>query len=383
MNCVRILFASITLSCSLLSATEFTISTYNAGGLSDHYDYLRAIAMEKLLQERYSAEPEAMSQNEKIQQLALEILFTRDPLEKARAEQEWHQRGYQNITEHITTAPTAPNSPNAIWNQKSEEIITNYRIRPVVIHDAEVKESLTDHLRILTKNSEGEFPELVEEARGIMAKRIFSQHLKFDIICLQEADYLDASMFPSHYEVLLAESDHSKNGVAWNKNRFERVATVGSVSTRGFIVQLRDKESNKTILVASGHITGCNPYRIVNDSETGQPDSFKGDAEVDQIVELLDNHGADFMLIGMDSNVTSLHPRLHILKAAGYQIDYKNHFEQTCTNPAMIVNTRLDWIALKSSQPATITNIPVLSVGLNNMITNISDHKPVAAKIEY
>ena len=49
----------------------------------------------------------------------------------------------------------------------------------------------------------------------------------------------------------------------------------------------------------------------------------------------------------------------------------------------MIVNIRLDWSALKAAQEATITNIPVLSVGLNNMITNISDHKPVAAKIEY
>jgi hypothetical protein len=37
----------------------------------------------------------------------------------------------------------------------------------------------------------------------------------------------------------------------------------------------------------------------------------------------------------------------------------------------------------KDKEEAAITNIPVLSVGLNNHQTNISDHKPVAAKIQY
>lgn len=39
-----------------LYATEFTVSSYNCGGLSLHYDYLRAVNMEKLMQERHIAE---------------------------------------------------------------------------------------------------------------------------------------------------------------------------------------------------------------------------------------------------------------------------------------------------------------------------------------
>ena len=140
-------------------------------------------------------------------------------------------------------------------------------------------------------------------------------------------------MFPEHYEVLLADSDHSQNGVAWNKNRFELVDTKGNLDTRGFIVQLLNKETNKTVLVASDHITGCNPYRVENDPKSGLPDSAGGDAEIRDIVGLLDSQGADFMQIGMDSNVTSLHPRLNILKDAGYHMDYKNHIQQTCTKP--------------------------------------------------
>ena len=63
-------------SCSILYASEFTISSYNCGGLSDHYDYLRAASMQKIMQERHIAEPENMELIDKIQKLALKILFS-------------------------------------------------------------------------------------------------------------------------------------------------------------------------------------------------------------------------------------------------------------------------------------------------------------------
>lgn len=69
-----------------LSAAEFTISSYNCGSLSGHYDYLRAAAMQKLMQERYIAEPQNMSLNENIQKIALKILFSGDAQEKQAAE---------------------------------------------------------------------------------------------------------------------------------------------------------------------------------------------------------------------------------------------------------------------------------------------------------
>jgi hypothetical protein len=368
------------LSFSLLTAAEFTISSYNCGGLSNHYDYLRASVMQKLMQERYLAEPAQMALNEEIQKLALKILFASE-VEKQLAQQEWERKGYQHVFEEITAAPTKSNSLNAIWNQKVESLITSYKVRPVVIHDQEVIQVLQDHLNDLTR-TDSDFQQQLQTARAIMAKRIFEHHLKFDILCLQEADYLDATLFPAHYEVRFAQTDHSKNGIAWNTQRFELIETIGDILGRAFAVKLRDKETGKTVLVASGHLTGCNPYRVELNEKTSLNDSAKGDSELQTTVNLFDQLGADLMLVGMDSNVTSLHPRLTILKQSGYQLDYEHFLEPTCTNPYQVLNTRIDWIAVKSTQ-ASVTNIPVLSIGLNNIQTNISDHKPVAAKISY
>lgn len=384
---IRKLFiiCSLSLTCGFLSATEFTISSYNCGGLSDHYDYLRAVSMQKVMQERYNAEPEQMALNEKIQKLSLKILFTQNDQERKAAQKEWDNNGYQKAIKLLTASPTDNKSPNKIWSEKVESTITSYKIRPVKISDKEVVQMLEDHVRDLTKNFESDRFELLEEARATMATRIFTHHMKYDIICLQEADYLDSSMFPKHYEVILADTAHSKNGIAFNKNRFELVDTIGNIMGRAFALQLLDKETENTVLVASGHITGCNPYRVETNPSTGENDSVKGDSEIQTILEMFDDHGSDLMLIGMDSNVTSLHPRLNILKDADYQIDCENYLEPTCTNPNQVLNTRIDWIALKANNlgKASITNIPVMNVGLNNLQTNISDHKPVAAKVKY
>ncbi len=372
--------------CSMLSAAEFTVSSYNCGGLSGHYDYLRAASMEKLMQERYIAEPENMALNEKIQKLALKILFSPDSQEKVAAEQEWDQKGYSNIVRYLTASPMEDKSLNKIWNQKVNEIITSYKIRPVLIQDETVNRMLHEHLKDLSvDDEEDDMIALLQKVRTKMARTIFAYHLKHDIICLQEADYLNSSIFPQNYAVLFAETAHSKNGIAWNKERFELIENVGDIQGRAFVVQLLDKETGQTVLIASAHIRGCNPYQIDKDSKTGKPDSAKGDGDLQAIIQLFDKKGSDLMIIGMDSNVTSLHPRLNLVKNAGYQIDYENFLESTCTNPYQALDTRIDWIVLKSSSTtkASIRNIPVLSVGLNCIRTNMSDHKPVAAKVTY
>lgn len=362
---------------SITSATEFTISSYNCGGLSDHYDYLRACGMQKLMQERYNAEPEEMALNEKIQRLALKMLFNPDGNDK----EEWEQKGYQQIFERLTAAPSDLESPNKIWHEKAENTISSYKERPVIIYDEEVKSMLEEHITDLARGAEGD----LTETRAIMATRIFHHHLKYDIICLQEADYLNNDMFPSNYEVLLSNSEGLKNGVAWNKDRFELVSFPVDILGKALAVELRDRESGTTILVASGHITGCNPYRVVINSETGKSDSAKGDEELQAVLDLFNQSRADMMIIGMDSNVTSLHPRLNLLKVAGFSMDTENYIDPTCTNPYQVLNTRIDWIALKTRNGMTpaISNIPVLNIGLNSLQTNISDHKPIAAKISY
>jgi hypothetical protein len=372
-------------SCTLIFAEDFTVSTYNCGGLTHHYDYLRGISMQKVMQERYNVESENMALNDKIQQVALKILFSNNPEEKATAENEWNQKNYNNLFEKLTSIPSEPNSPNTIWNQRIDQVITNYQIRPVVIHDKEVKTMLDDYLIEMTHGKKAAQNILLNETRAKMAQRIFANQLKYDIICLQEADYLNASLFPENYEVLFGGNSHSVNGIAWNKEKFDLVEAFGDFMGRAYIAKLQNKQDGKTILVATGHLSGCNPYRVEINSATGCPDSQKGDKELQEIVNFFNGADADFKVIGMDSNVTSLHPRLNILKEANFHMDYENFLEPTCTNPYQALNTRIDWIVVKegSTLVNSIVNVPVLGVCLNSMQTNISDHKPVAAKISY
>lgn len=386
---------SLLISCCLLftsplTSTEFTVSSYNCGSLSEHYDYIRAAAMQKLMQERYNAEPAEMSKIERTQQLALKILFGKDTSTQAIAQQEWTEGNYQEFLEHITTAPDEAGSINAKWNQQSNKMLTTYNVRPIVINDDELQQMLVSHYIDLTVGGDqtiesNDFQELTGAARSVMGARIFHYQLKYDIICLQEADYLTLDMFPKHFHVELSDKNGSMNGVAWNKNRFELVELIGNIRDKGFAVLLLEKDSGKTVLVASGHLTGCNPIEEVVNPKTGISDSAAGDKQLKDINTILDSTEADIKLIAMDSNVTPMHPRLKMLKQFGYVMDAENFIEPTCTNPHLLLNTRLDWIALKTSSMinATITNIPVMGVGLNSLQTNLSDHKPVAARIVF
>lgn len=372
------------LTSSFLFGTELTVCSYNCGGLTDHYDYLRAISMGKLMQDRYRAEPEQMFLNEDIQKVALRILFARDDTEKALAQQEWELRGYQAMFRLLSASPHDLESPNRIWNEKAENMISSYKVRPVILSDEKVSQMLDEHLQDLSPNPEVAMTNRLNNARTLMATRILAHHLNYDLICLQEADYLDRSMFPENYHVVFSQSLHSINGIAWNKERLELLKPIGDILGRAYAAQFLDKQTRKTILVATGHLTGCNPFFVEFNPVTGESDSAKGDAELQTIVDLFESDESDLKVIAMDSNVTSLHPRLGILKKAHYQLDCQNHLEMTCTNPYQVLNTRIDWILFRSNcENASIKNIPVLGVGLNSLQTNMSDHKPVAARIDY
>ncbi len=364
---------------STLSAGEFTVGSYNCGGLSDHYDYLRAVTMQQLMQERYQAEPELMALNEKVQAILIKMKFCKDPEEQEQAANEWAKN--QHAFKRLISPPNQMNSPNTFWHHKADTLITNYQVRPVIISDSNLNERIANHIKKTTGNEEN----TLENTRTIMGKEIFQYDLTHDIICLQEADYLIPSMFPDKYEVLFTETAHSKNGIAWNTERFELVSTIDAITNKAFAIQLFDKETHKTVAIASAHLTGCNPYERQLDPTTEEYDSTRGDEELKAIIQALNETKADFILIGMDSNVTSLHPRLDILKESEYHLDCEHYLDPTCTNPYQILNTRIDWITIKQNDaiPLKIVNIPVLNVGLNSMYTNISDHKPIAAKIEW
>lgn len=389
MKLKRIILISFLVSlaiCTSLFSTEFTVASFNCGGLSDHYDYLRAVTMHKLIQERYNAEPLAMAQLEKIQQVALKILFSPNQEERQAAELDWKDHDYAKLLKVITLDPYAPKSINKMWNDKSNNMITNYKERPVVIYDAEVQAILQSHMKDITNGQEislGEespMNEWLDITRRVMAKRIFQHELKYDIIALQEADYLDAAIFQDNYDVRFSDSSHSVNGIAWNKEKFALVEVINSREGRGLALKLKDLQSGKTVVIASAHLTGCNPFHARIDSASGMADSAAGDHELLAIIDLLENVQAETKIIAMDSNVTATHPRLSLLKKAGYTLDYTQYLDPTCTNPHQVLNTRIDWIAVKSvDNSLKIHNIPVLGIGLNSPQTNISDHKPIAS----
>jgi hypothetical protein len=371
------------LSVSFLSASEFTVASYNCGGLSERYDYLRAACMEKLMEQRLNAEPGHMQDSDRMQQLALKILFASKPKDKTSAQEEWERRGYQQLSEYLTRAPTVSGSPNAAWYDKANGMITSYRERPVVISDPEVNNELNRYLRSYPENEGADRAAALEYTLGTLAKQIFTYYVNQDIICLQEADYLKNDFFPKHYVTAFSDSEHSKNGVVWNTKRFELVKKIGDIVGRAFAVMLRDKETGKTVLIASGHISGCDPYRQQKDPTTGRLDSDKGDGEIQTVVNLFAKQKADFKILALDSNVTALHPRLQILKKAGYHLDCEHHLEPTCTSPYQVLNNRIDWILCQSKIQSSIVNLPLQDVPLNSMHSNLSDHKPIAAKIYY
>lgn len=365
-----LLFSGVACFSNLLS-TELTVSSYNAGSLPGHYDYIRTVPMQLLSQERYELEPEKLGTLQRIQRTALQILFSEDPIIKTRATEEWELNNYQTLLTEIVS-PVDPLEATK-WHEKALSMMSSYKDFPVKIYDSSVKELFKTYVNELNQGQSDN----ILTARSHLAKRIFQYHLNHDLIALQETNYLDQSLFPETHDVILTEG----MGIAWNKQRFELLKVV-EANHRALIATFRDRESGQIIALASGHLTGCDPFKQGVNPSTGLPDSTRGDEELKRILATLDQLEGTLKILAMDSNVTATHPRLNQLAAAEFRLDSENALEETCTNPITALNTRIDWIGIKSSDRGiTITNIPVQNVGLNSPTTNISDHKPIAAKI--
>lgn len=348
----KILLLLLTIALPLLGeSNSFTIASYNMGSLPGGYDYLRAAAMQKLVQERYQQEPEWMANIEKIQKAALKTLFTN--------QEDPNHDTYKTLFAN----PTSPDSSSYPWYIKSLNLLTFYDVHPTEILDPELNQILSNYI---VGN--------IKETRQSMVKKILHHYLKYDIIAVQEADEVDPAFFPETHHVVYTNKSASIDGIAWRKERFDLLQVIDKPINRSLVVKLFDKETRNTIAIVSTHLTGCNAFVVVNN------DSEKGDLELERNLTELEGTNADIKIIAMDSNVTATHPRLKKIKDAGYKIDFENFLEPTCTNPWHILNTRIDWIAIQSPM-AKITNIPVLNVNLNSIETNISDHKPIAAKI--
>lgn len=241
---------------------DFTVASYNSGGLPERYDYIRAVCMQQLVQERFDQESENLATLEKLQSLALKMRFSNKE-EQEEAKRIWDEKKYDKVLEKLTSPPGEEESVNAIWNKKSQEVITPYDVRPIVIRDSKAKETLTAQISDLLREDIDQqfFYESLDSCLNLMATRIFDQHLHYDIIALQESDYLTEANFPEKYQTYFKEG----NGIAWNKERFHFLDEVDSLKKRSLVIRLLDKTSNKVVAIASAHLSGCNPFTGVSD----------------------------------------------------------------------------------------------------------------------
>jgi len=357
--------------CLSLYSTEFTVCSYNCGGLPDHYDYIRAACMGTIMHERYRQEAPLMNQFEEAQRTALAILFASSPKERRAAKKKWEEQKCSQFLKELVSDGTTRR-----WQEMSSQMVTPYDVRPIVIHDENVQKQLLDNSRKVTGYIKGPLTlqGMLYVSQKKMAKEIFSRQITHDIICLQETNYIDVDVLPKTYDMRFSND----TAIAWNRDRFELLDSFDSLE-RASALLLRDRESQESIFVASAHLSGCNPFFPV------ESDSIKGDQELQAVLDTAHGVEASVKVIAMDSNVTATHPRLKLLQQAQYTLDYTNHLEPTCTNPHVLLNTRIDWIAVgqDSLEAPSIANIPIFDIGLNSFRTNISDHAPIATVVGY
>lgn len=351
----------------------FTFSSYNLGCLRDHYDYMINARMSILIGERLSLEPMEMALIETIQEVACRRFLSKDSVIRQNAERQWCEFGYEEKLEKLFLPPGSEGSIHQKWYERSQAMMSDFKTFPIEINDSRITE-------IVKKQAGGlGFDDILAERQRLYQK-IVRDTLGTDILCFQEADYMPGDLLPFGYASIASNRGKMIQRIAWNTSRFELVQNIGDIAKeKGLVVILRDKTTAKTVAVAAAHLQGCNPFQRVFDLN-GIPDSKKGDEQLLLVIQALDQTKADVQIIGMDANVTALHPRLKILLDKGYELDGEHFFETTCSSPYFICNTRLDWIAAKG---ASIINVPVKSVNLNSLCTNPSDHKPIAAKVHY
>jgi len=417
-------------------SASFTVASYNIGGRlggnGAHYDRAVAASLGKVMQRREQRETNIrdMETIKRIQELSLKMLFANQEGMDAAAG-EWTEAGYNQDPQWYFRNGRATRNQEAVVEYN--RIISSYMGERASfrVQDQSVREMLNyqpGSMRALSSSKA--MPPSEDDVCKQQIRGIFRDSLRKDIICIQEANWIDHDVFAgSEYNSIFTNLPPSetgstqppKNGIAWNRNRFDLIKVIESVAKRAIAVQLRDKENGKIVSVASAHISGCDPFyrneqvpnprrarevtapseeeektaevassSLALDSSITQErqriyDSTKGDVELRDLLEKLDQESSDVSVIGVDSNVTSLHPRMGILKELGYQLDYTHYLYPTSTNPNCCLDTRIDWIVVKEGNtPAvSVVNIPVDGVRLNDVSTNVSDHRPIASQVFY
>lgn len=368
---------------------KFTMKviSYNCDCLSNNYAYLRSIVLGELIKKRkeinnVNENTNDMIINEEIQKLALKAKFDKD--QQSLSSYEQYLKNNEKLIEQLSSE-----DGSIEWINELNKSMTLFKDRKVNVDilDNSIKQKFKNETKINEKNKANIVSNDVMKFRKINFKELFCKKLcPYDIMCLQEADYIEPSMFPKNYNGVFSKASVDKKAIVWDKNRYLCIEVTDELIINKknekenvyFAVQLIDKYFHIRLLVISGHFAGCNPYQPIYTD--GKMDSNRGDINCQQTIKFANDksskYSIDITIIGMDTNVTAMHPRMDIIANEDYKIDTTN-WEATSTNPVQIVDTRIDHIAMKSKYSTMkIKNIPINSVLLNDAF-NPSDHKPI------
>jgi len=221
-----------------------------------------------------------------------------------------------------------------------------------------------------------------------------------DIVLLQEVnktfDALETSntlthCFGTNYECLNSppsEGEKLDTAVAWNTQKFEKLHDDFAKSEfldkgkirewRDKIVVLRDRTTNKILIIASGHIRGF-PLKAQNIKDQAQDGNKQLDSLSQKLESIQTNYSADITILGMDANTDSSDQaeRLKILKSKIWTIDSSTNFTHA--------NGKLDYfgIFVNAGMPAIINILSTPSKSQHTSSKNPSDHEMLVADIKF
>ena len=146
--------------------------------------------------------------------------------------------------------------------------------------------------------------------KGIFKNAI--EEYQVQIFCLQEVglqyEAISGLLEGHGFEACF---DGRDSAIFWKKDDFEFVADSLAVNEKRqySVVTLRHLQDGKTVAVASAHLTGCHPVKLVK-TAPGQTEADTGNKDLEVIVEELAPRPVDGRIIGMDANVIPTHERL-------------------------------------------------------------------------
>lgn len=244
----------------------------------------------------------------------------------------------------------------------------------------------TDYLGVNLRHKEVEWKTVADlmAVRNQLFNSIFEQmktELNPDFFCLQEVTRSSdiRNWLGAKYEVHSALKDCV---IAWDSTKYsliEGTSVHEAGEGRYLALELLEKATQKTILIASAHLWGfdlANPQ----DGETE-----RGDQQLAELAAHLDK-SAYLTIVGMDANTTpAIYPkRLSILEVNSYIRDQSQDAEPTAYNKSLPENAaHLDYLYARPGRKfqAKVKTASYEALPIEKPSVNPSDHSPVIARV--